>query len=505
MANLILTTVSIYLLAFNGFLAVIEASRRVHEKSSYSPSKKASPTAAPSWFSSFSGARTSNAWNMYGQWFNQINSKPSGEYLHLREIRESKDFWELLSAERLEKIKRADFSIFRSGLEPNFTEFINHKTAYILSYKLRASMLPPSSPRGKLSRNQAMKLKAAGKLDEDVKPFPHYHVFDSLIDAALNSEESKESESGEGKLSASEPVCNIDTLTSEIMGFLFKFQYRDTFIQVFLEGTNCPEALKAEEEIESFLTAALPGLELGKPRWYRLAPYSHKIVLGSPSSLSSRSRSSSMSPKKTPSRTVTIVPSSDEGEGVEDNEEIIEEIEDDEDDNEEVESTEESVALAIETSEEALESPALKVCESADSTNYHGLIESSPYYIADDEEDGDLSDTFGSSVDADFDFDNIVSRSQESARKSATNLDDIIDDEPQIALNNEEDSVEEDADTKDIDTFNPQNIPALIPTSQLSVEDRLFERILTEKWDLSAVGSRQLHEYFKQIWAELNR
>ena len=501
MANLILATVSIYLLAFNSFLAVIEASRRVHEKS-YSPSKKASPTPAPIWFRSFSGAKTSNAWNMYGQWFNQITSKPSGDYLLLREIRESKDFWELLSAERLEKIKRADFSIFRSGLEPNFTEFINHKTAYILSYKLRYGMLPSTSPRGKLSRNQAMKLKAAGKLDEDVKPFPHYHVFDSLIDAALNSEESKESESGEGKMPSSEPVCNIDTLTSEIMGFLFKFQYRDTFIQVFLEGTNCPEARKAEEEIESFLTAALPGLELGKPRWYRLAPYSQKIVLGSPSSLSSRSRSYSMSPKKTPSHTVTIDPSSDEGEDVEDIEEIIEEIEDDQDD-EEVESTEESVALAIDTSEEALESPGLKVCKSADSIN--NLIESSPY--SDDEEDRDLSDTFGSSVDADFDFDNVVSRSHESACKSAT-LDDIIDDGPQITLNNEEEGVEDDADTKDIDTFNntvPQNIPALILISELSIEERLFERILSEKLDFSAARSRQLHEYFERIRAELNR
>ena len=300
MANFLLATVSIYLFAFNTFIALTEASKKFHEKSSSyekqsgSPCKKFLGKSAsfkkqshrPAWFKPSEGVKSPDTWNMFGQWFNQNTSLASREYVNLCEITDSCDFWDFISAREINDLDRIDLSIFRPGLEPNFSDFVSHKTGYILSYKIKYEMM--NSP-GKLSRNEAKKLKDAGNLGIDL--FPHYHVFDPLIDAVLRSGES------EGGKSSGSSVCGIDDLTSEIMGFIFKRQYLFTFVQIFIEGVSCPDAGIVEAEIEALLTSAFPEIELPRPRRYKLDHYSHKIASRSPISASSKSPSR-LSPKK---------------------------------------------------------------------------------------------------------------------------------------------------------------------------------------------------------------
>lgn len=244
-----------------------------------------------------------DSWNIFGQWFRQTTSKPSGAHFPLIEIREAQNLWDFISPEELTSIKRVDLTIFRPGLEPDFAKFMSHETGYILSYKIDADMLINVStvengvPRAKLSRTEAKKLKRSGKSASSSESAAHFRVFDPLINAALNCRDSG--------VKASE----ADTLPSAIMGFLLKRQYKQNFVQVFIEGATCPYAREIEDRIGALIASALPGIALPSPRKYRLSSYSYKIVTGS--SVGRSSRAPRLSPKKIPSHAAVMVEESE--------------------------------------------------------------------------------------------------------------------------------------------------------------------------------------------------
>ena len=288
MANFVLSVISVYLLAFNVFVAVSEASR--------SPAKKANRTInPPAWFIRASDKFSPDAWNIFGQWFNQSTSVPSGEYLPLREIAEAKNLWDFVDATEMNSIERIDISLFRPGLEPNFSKFVLHETGYVLSYEIKpcsgSIVLSPT----RMSRNRAKLLKAASKSDSDGTNSPqdlaHFHYFDPLIDAVLKTEESA------SRISSN---FNSDRLSSDIMGFVFKRQFERTFLQIFFQGVTFPSYTEAINEINKFFGVARPGIDLSPPHNYCLSKLSRRIVFGpihtvhSPSKLSPKKHISSL-------------------------------------------------------------------------------------------------------------------------------------------------------------------------------------------------------------------
>lgn len=224
----------------------------------------------PAWFKKSSLGRSSMYWNVYGLWFDQIYSKPSGQLIHMKYIKNVNEFWSTYTTKDLDEVRRVDISIFRPGYEPDFAKFTRNENGYILSYKLSASMIINSSEDSsdaaaavaalpsKVSRNEAKILKEIETESPLSGSFPHYHIFDSLITAAMDCEDKSE-------------------VPSDIIGFTIKKQFDYLFFQVFVGG-NSFESGSTKLYISNLISSHCPGVVFKAPYKYQLSNYSFRIL-----------------------------------------------------------------------------------------------------------------------------------------------------------------------------------------------------------------------------------
>ena len=208
---------------------------------------------SPYWFTKSSDGVSEDSWNIYGKWFNQKTSKPSGGIVHLGSVGSTKDFWRLVSPAKINSLDRVDISLFRPGLEPDFSKFVNHKTGYILSYKVNEGL--KSNPKkiiGKTS-SEAELISSQGSL-------AHYQIFDALISIAIAS--------------SFEPS---GLFASAIMGITFSKKYDVLIVQIFVDGSLLKFRI-AEEAVQSLVSAANPEASLGPVRKYRLSDFSFHLA-----------------------------------------------------------------------------------------------------------------------------------------------------------------------------------------------------------------------------------
>ena len=210
----------------------------------------------PAWFKKSTSDRNAHTWNVFGQWFNQFSSKPFGGSIHLKSIRNVNDFCSFVSTKQLNDIDRIDVSIFRPGFEPDFEKFIDNHSGYVLSYKVDDKLIQKSSSPSKISRNEAKTLAESASPTDG--PFNYMRVFDPLITAAIECEYSNE-------------------FPSEIIGFLFKRLFKNSFIQIFFDGNHL-RSIDAHVYISKFISGHFPFVSLQFPRIFRLSSYSSKIL-----------------------------------------------------------------------------------------------------------------------------------------------------------------------------------------------------------------------------------
>ena len=401
----------------------------------------------PFWFKKSSSGKNEHTWNIFGQWFNQITSKPSRKLIHLKSIQNFNDFWNFISTKQLNDIDRIDLSIFRPGLEPDFAKFTSSGAGYILSYKLRPSIIEKyfsssskasagsvaSSPT-KTSRNEAKNVKALEAAPPLNGLFPHLRVFDPLITATIECKDSNE-------------------LPTEILGFVFKKQYENIFFQVFVDGIRFGSQA-AETYIKNLISEALPTVTLKEPHIFWLSIYSSKIV-GFPSSYLKSSSSSHSSP----SRIVTIVNEETEQPELLETEEAAEEVE--------IEGK-----LEIETDiEEILELETIKIDEDVELSESPKSDISRPY-----------EQTLGSaSIDDIIGEEEIFIDIVESSSTTSSETDE----------NNE--ATFESYLSAEAPVFVPSNPPIQIKT----IEEELFDKIFTESFDLFKGDLRTLYSHFE--------
>lgn len=263
MANFLLALFSLYF----SLITLVTSSASALESASSSPLKpkhgklfvSTSPknSKEPAWFKKSDFGSNDHTWNVFGQWFNQFKSKPFGKLVHLKSITNVNDFWSLVSAKELDDVDRIDVSIFRPGFEPDFEKFSSSISGYILSYKVDDKLIQKSYSPSSLRRT-------------DAKISKYMHVFDPLITAAMECEDSNE-------------------FPSEIIGFLFKRQYEITVIQIFVDGIRFKSAA-AQIYISKLIAGHFPSTPLKFPRHFWLSSFSSKILGRTESgSLSARS------------------------------------------------------------------------------------------------------------------------------------------------------------------------------------------------------------------------
>lgn len=262
MSNFLLAIISSYLIVFDTLVLFVDASSLIKERPPKASMPRASPKFEhpPSWFESVESVGT---WTIYGQWFTQeISPKPVKSYKKIRKISGSNDFWDFISPADLLKISRTDISIFRPGWEPNFSLLKKNETGHILSH-----YIDPSIFNVKLSRNARNKLNS---LPLSTNSLDYFHVFDSLIDAAIKN----------SSLKQSHDESNINSLLSDIIGFMFKRLFGRTYILIFFEGKHtCPINL-LKREIKIFVESLSTDVKLNRSFLYKLNNFSKTITCG---------------------------------------------------------------------------------------------------------------------------------------------------------------------------------------------------------------------------------
>lgn len=420
------------------------------------------------WFKESTTDASPDSWNIFGQWFNQSSSKPSGELIHLKSVESVEEFWNFITPADIESVKRVDISLFRPGFEPDFSKFLTHETGYILSYQI----LPNTSSAPKFSRNKAKKLQDAGLLSPSGTSLTFYHNFDSIISTAMSS-----------------VPANGPLFSSEIFGFTLKKQYDMVFIQVFISGESVKSDV-ADEIIREMVIAAVPEASLGTFRKLKLSNFSHKIVLGT-------SPRSSPFKKGSPSRIVTIVPTS-ESESERDEDVKISRAESSsfsQESNDEMESSplntfdehiesENEQAPHESESIEAVEAPLTSKTASS-GASIDDIIDGLDYEDEEEEED-DLSafiTTESSPISESISTPSVTVGELELEPKTITETDTKNESAAQV-----EKSV-------------PKPMPALIPT-QSPIEGELFDLIMTASFTIFERSPKFTHAYFEMV---LNR
>lgn len=431
---------------FFSFITLLTASapsspskqKRSRSLISYSPKKVREPT----WFKKSLLGRNEETWNVFGQWFDQFRSKPSGDLIHLKSIREVRELWSLVSTKNLEEVDRVDVSIFRPGFVPNFENFVNSANGFILSYKVNDRTVSKTSPA---SRNEAV-LKAKEFNIAVTSPF---RVFDPLINAAIKGESSPR-------------------ITSNIIGFLFKRQYDHTFIQVFVDG---PDLEKKDVEvyisfIYNFICEHLPTVALKAPLKLKLADYSSKIS-GKPSE----------SPLSSPSKQ-EIKEEQKETEEEEEDAKFEEDKKSELEEYENVKLEEESGNLAISVESER---PATAIFSSDEFVTHQASL----YDIIEDEDDEDL---------------NLFSE----ASDEKGNLE-LVDNEAASISSSSYETAEDD-DEKNDETFSSKlsvQAPIFFPVKIKTIYDKVFDKIFTEDFDIFLRDQNKLMKHFEKILVDL--